>query len=96
MLEKKPTSEFTIGHVALIPVFVGSRQYVDGNCFLFNFHGGLKHVFDSLLCTQYAILTVLKPGVMLGHMTVHKANSRVDLYMLLTLCFLIVFCRDHV
>lgn len=93
---RKPAGGFTVGHMTAILAFVGSQRHVDGNVFLFNFLDCLKWVFDNLLCTQYAILTVLEPGVLFGHKTVHKADSRVDLYMLLTLCSLIVFCRDHV
>lgn len=64
--------------------------------FLFYFLDCLKWVFDNLLCMQYAILTVLEPGVLLSHNTAHEADSRVDLYMLLTLCSLIVLSRDQV
>lgn len=86
---------FTVDHVASILVSVGSQLCVDGNVFLFNFLACLKWVFDSLLCTQYAILIVLEAGVLLCHGAAHRADSRVDLYMLLTLCSLIVFHRDH-
>lgn len=92
----KAAGGFTVGHTTAILAFVGSQQYVDGKVFLFNFLDCLKWVFDNLSCTQYAILTVLEPGVLFGHKTAHKADSGVDLYMLLTLCSLIVFCRDHV
>lgn len=78
-----------------ILVFVGLQQYVDENVFLFNLLACLKWIFNSLLCTQYAILIVLEPGVLLHHKTAHRADSRVDLYMLLTLCSLIVFYRNH-
>ncbi|XP_074389069.1 uncharacterized protein LOC106629733 isoform X2 [Zonotrichia albicollis] len=39
---------------------------------------------------------VLEPGVLLSHNTAHEADSRVELYMLLTLCSLIVLSRDHI
>lgn len=93
--EKQPVGLLKC-HVPSILVFVGSQQCVDGNAFLFSFLDCLKRVFGNLLCRQYAILTVLEPGVLLSHRTAHKAHSGVDLYMLLTLCSLIVFCRGHI
>jgi len=95
-LRKAAAGGFTISHTTSILVFAGSLQCMDGNVFLLNSLDCLKWVFDNPLCMQYATSTVMEPGVVLGHKAARKADSRVDLYMLLALCFLTVLCRDHV